>query len=183
MGLSLKMQIAYIGVYVVGGGGRHVMLGLAWLGRDSSQHAGAAQIPPPRCRQGPRALGSPTRPLPAPAHPCAAPPCLEVSGGPGRLPRTSRHDFGCLEVSGGPGRLGRTSRHDLGCLEVSGGPGRLPRTSRHDLGRSGRYKLAPVGVTGMVKRCGFETYAQMPRHDLKDRYCEFGDGGFAWDLA
>ena len=163
MGLSLKMQIAYIGVYVVGGGVRHVMLGLAWLGRDSSQHAGAAQIPPPRCRQGPRALGSPTRPLPAPAHPCAAPPCLEVSGGPGRLPRTSRHD--------------------LGCLEVSGGPGRLPRTSRHDLGRSGRYKLAPVGVTGMVKRCGFESYAQMPRHDLKDRYCEFGDGGFAWDLA
>ena len=47
------------------------MLGLAWLGRDSSQHAGAAQIPPPRCRQGPRALGSPTRPLPAPARLCA----------------------------------------------------------------------------------------------------------------
>ena len=75
LGLSLKMQIAYIGVYVVGG---EAVMGLAWLGRDSSQHAGAAQIPPPRCRQGPRALGSPTRPLPAPAHPCAAPPCLEA---------------------------------------------------------------------------------------------------------
>ena len=37
----------------------HVMLRLAWLGRDSSQHAGAAQIPPPRCRQG---LCTPVRP-------------------------------------------------------------------------------------------------------------------------
>jgi hypothetical protein len=44
------------------------MLGLAWLGRDSSHHAGAAQIPPPRCRQGPGALGSPTRPRRASAR-------------------------------------------------------------------------------------------------------------------
>ena len=63
------------------------MLGLAWLGRDSSQHAGAAQIPPPRCRQGPGALGSPTGPLPAPARLCTAlrdpraPDSIWVSGG------------------------------------------------------------------------------------------------------
>jgi len=49
--------------------------------------------------------------------------CLEVSGGPARLLRASRHDMGCLEVSGGPARLLRASRHDLKCLEVSGGPG------------------------------------------------------------
>ena len=85
------MQIAYIGVYLVGGVVRHVMLGLAWLGRDSSQHAGAAQIPPLRCRQGPRALGSPTRPLPAPARLCTD---LRDSRGP-------RLYLGCLEVSGG----------------------------------------------------------------------------------
>ena len=48
--------------------------------------------------------------------------CLQVSGGPGRLLRASRHDLGSLQVSGGSGRLLRTSRHDLGCLEVSGGP-------------------------------------------------------------
>ena len=35
----------------------------------------------------------------------------------------------------------------------------------------------------MVKRCDFDTYAQMPRHDLKDPYCEFGDGGFWLGLS
>ena len=34
LGLSQKMQIAYIGVYIVGGEAVHGMLGLAWLGRD-----------------------------------------------------------------------------------------------------------------------------------------------------
>ena len=45
----------------------------------------------------------------------------EVSGGPARPLRASRHDMGCLEVSGGPAQLLRASRHDMGCLEVSGG--------------------------------------------------------------
>ena len=78
------------------------MLGLAWLGRDSSQHAGAAQIPPPRYRPGPRgpwisylALAGPGAPLHGPARPLSSRldlgvwRCLEVSGGPGRLLRAS----------------------------------------------------------------------------------------------
>ena len=35
----------------------------------------------------------------------------------------------------------------------------------------------------MVKRCDFDTHAQMPPHDLKDPYCEFGDGGFWLGLS
>ena len=103
-----------------------------------------------------RALAGPSAPLHGPARPlrpCATPEglqarygCLEVSGGPARLLRASRHDMGCLEVSGGPAQPLRASRHDMGCLglqtrfgclEVSGGVWRPWSTSESLLTRFG----------------------------------------------
>jgi hypothetical protein len=101
--------------------------------------------------------GGPARLLRASRHDFG---CLEVSGGPTRLLRASRHDFGRLEVSGGPARLLRASRHDLGRLEVSGGPARLLRASRHDLGClevSTGIGRARVSTTGKQQR-GCEHY-------------------------
>ena len=63
------------------------MLGLAWLGRDSSQHAGAAQIAP-EVSTGPpgpwisyQALAGPGAPLHGPARLPRASTLFGVSGG------------------------------------------------------------------------------------------------------
>ena len=64
------------------------MLGLAWLGRDSSHHARGCPDPAPEVSTGPRgpwisyrALAGPGAPLHGPARPLRTPDSIWVSGG------------------------------------------------------------------------------------------------------
>ena len=120
------------------------MLGLAWLGRDSSQHAGAAQIPPPRYRPGPRgpwisylALAGPGAPLHCPARPLRPPDSIWVPGGVWRPWSTSESLRTRFGVSGGVWRPCATPE----------GLQRAPDTSRRPPQvRSDSHQLAPVQV-------------------------------------
>ena len=101
------------------------MLGLAWLGRDSSQHAGAGcPDPAPEVSTGPQGPWISYQALAGPGAPLR---------GPGRLLRASTRfgvSGGVWRLCAGPGRPLRASRLDSGCLEVCGGPGRPLRASR-----------------------------------------------------
>ena len=102
MGLSLKMQIAYIGVYIVGA--EAVMSCWDWLG-SAGIHPSTQGLSRSRPRGVDRAPGpldllpGPCRPRRASARPCATPEASRLELGVWR----------CLEVSGGPGRLLRAS--------------------------------------------------------------------------
>ena len=146
MGLSLKMQIAYIGVYIVGG--ETAMACLDWLGSG-----GIDPTTPGLPRSLPRGvdrapgpldlLPGPCRPRRASARPCATP--------------ELQTRFGCLEVSGGVWRPWSTSESLLTRFGVSGGVcrpcatpdglQRAPDTSRRPPQvRSDSHQLAPVQV-------------------------------------
>ena len=147
MGLSLKMQIAYIGVYIVGA--EAVMSCWDWLG-SAGIHPSTQGLPRSRPRGVDRAPGpldllpGPCRPWRASARTCATPEGLDSIWGVWR----------CLEAVWRPWSTSEGLQTRFGVSRgvwrpcaTPEGLQRAPDTSRRPPQvRSGSHKLAPVQV-------------------------------------